>query len=127
MLYLSRWKNEDSARSFMRVFEEELPRQYDGLKRRNADEQSGDERVFTTREGDVLLVQHGNTIWVSEGFDLALARKLEAQVESAQGSGPMRMADATGPRAEGQGPRVELMGGLVGMFAEMGVMRVGLK
>ncbi len=129
MLYLSRWKNEDSARSFMRVFEEELPRQYNGLKRRNADEQSGDERVFTTREGDVLLVQHGNTIWVSEGFDLALARKLEAQVESAQGSGPMRVA---GIREQGLGiraqvPRGELMGGLVGMFAEMGVMRVGLK
>jgi len=113
MLYLSRWKNEDSA----------------------------DERVFTTREGDVLLVQHGNTVWVSEGFDLATARKLEAQVEGAQGSGPMRMASAKGPRAdhpseqgslagdpgEGQVPRGELMGGLVGMFAERGVMKVGLK
>jgi len=127
MLYLSRWKNESSARGFMRVFEEELPRQYNGLKRRNADEQSSDERVFTTREGDVLLVQHGNTVWVSEGFDLTLARKLEAQIESAQGSGPMRVASTTGSRAEGQVPRGELMGGLVGMFAEMGVMRVGLK
>ena len=127
MLYLSRWKNEDSARSFMRVFEDELPRQYNGLKRRNTDEQSSDERVFTTREGDVLLVQHGDTVWVSEGFDLVLARKLEAQIESAQGSGPMRMASAQGPSAEGQVPRGELMGGLVGMFAEMGVMRVGLR
>jgi len=125
MLYLSRWKNEDSARSFMRVFEEELPRQYNGLKRRNADEQSGDERVFTTHEGDVLLVQHGNTIWVSEGFDLTLARKLEAQVESTQGSGPMRMASAAG--SSEQVPRGELMGGLVGMFAEMGVMKAGLR
>jgi len=127
MLYLSRWKNEDSARSFMRVFEDELPRQYNGLRRRNTDEQSSDERVFTTREGDVLLVQHGDTVWVSEGFDLVLARKLEAQIESAQGSGPMRMASAQGPSAEGQVPRGELMGGLVGMFAEMGVMRVGLR
>jgi len=109
------------------VFEDELPRQYNGLKRRNADEQSTDERVFTTREGDVLLVQHGDTVWVSEGFDLAMARKLEAQIESAQGSGPMRMALGSGPRAEGQVPSGELMGGLVGMFAEMGVMRVGLK
>ena len=125
MLYLSRWKNEDSARSFMRVFEEELPRQYNGLKRRNADEQSGDERVFTTHEGDVLLVQHGNTIWVSEGFDLTLARKLEAQVESTQGSGPMRMASAAG--SSEQVSRGELMGGLVGMFAEMGVMKAGLR
>jgi hypothetical protein len=129
MLYLSRWKNESSARSFMRVFEEELPRQYNGLKRRNADEQSGDERVFTTREGDVLLVQHGNTVWVSEGFDLALARKLEAQVEGAQGTGPMRVAGARvqGPRPSVRIPRGEMMGGLVGMFAEMGVMKVALK
>jgi hypothetical protein len=127
LLYLSRWKNEDSARSFMRVFEEELPRQYNGLKRRNADEQSSDERVFTTREGDVLLVQHGNTVWVSEGFDLALARKLEAQIESTQGSGPMRVAEGRGTRVQGPGFSKELTGGLVGMFAEMGVMKVGLK
>jgi len=124
MMYLSRWKNEDSARSFMRVFEEELPRQYNGLKRRNADETSDNERVFSTREGDVLLVQHGDTIWVSEGFDLAIARKLEAQVEGAQGSGPMRTA---GMKEPGPGISHELMGGLVGMFAEMGVMKAGLK
>jgi len=131
MLYLSRWKNEASARSFMRVFEEELPRQYNGLKRRNADEQSGDERVFSTGEGDVLLAQHGNTVWVSEGFDLALARKLETQIESVQGTGPVRMAGAVcsmQPALNRQNlPSGELMGGLVRMFAEMGVMKVGLR
>ena len=92
LLYSSQWKNEDSARSFFKVFEEELPRQYDGLTRQKDKETSDDERVFKTREGDVLLTLAGKTMWISEGFDLALARKLQEMVNSAQGVGPVRSA-----------------------------------
>jgi hypothetical protein len=125
LLYLSRWKNSDSARSFLMVFEEQMPRQYEGLKERKADEASDDERVYSTREGDVLLVQHGNTVWVSEGFDLALARKLEAKVEAAQGTGPMMQAEA-GSRVQGPGSS-ELLGGLSQWIGSFGVMKAGLK
>jgi hypothetical protein len=124
LMYLSRWKDEDSARSFLRVFEEEMPRQYDGLKRRQAEEKGDDERVYTTREGDVLLALHGDTVWVSEGFDLALARRLEEHVEGAQGSGPLLNA---GIREQGLGISHELVGRMAEMFADMGVMRVGLR
>jgi len=65
LMYASQWKNEDSAESFFHVFEAELPRQYDGLKRRQGDETDSDERVYSTREGDVLLRREGKRVWVS--------------------------------------------------------------
>jgi hypothetical protein len=97
LLYTSRWKNEDSARSFFEVFDQEMPRQYDGLQRRQADEKDENERVYTTREGDVLLILEGKRVWVSEGFDLATARKLREQVDAAnlEGRGPTMVARKT--------------------------------
>ncbi len=100
ILYLSRWKNADSARSFFHVFEEELPRQYDGLKRRNSDEKDPDERVYSTSEGDVLLSLKGNEVWVSEGFELPTATKLREMIVSAQGVGPIREAKIAVPGKE---------------------------
>ena len=38
-----KWKNEDSARSFLRVYAGELPRKYSGLVRRKKDEADEDE------------------------------------------------------------------------------------
>jgi hypothetical protein len=130
LIYLSRWKNPDSARSFLRVFEEEMPRQYNGLKRRKADERDEDERVFSTREGDVVLRLKGSTVWVSEGFEMGVSRKLEEMVEGAQGAGPMMTAEA-GSRQQGVGSRGvvggELMGGVGRFLGDMGMMRVGLR
>jgi hypothetical protein len=102
----------------MEVFEEELPRQYDKLTRRKADELSEEERVYTTNEGDVLLTLEGKTVWVSEGFDVVLARKLRDAVDGAQGHGPVMQA---GIRKSGP---VEGLSHWMGSF---GMMRVGLK
>ena len=127
LLYSSRWKNEDSARSLMEVFEEELPRQYDKLTRRKADEQSDEERVYTTDEGDVLLTLEGKTVWVSEGFDVALARKLRDAVDGAQGHGPVMQA-TTGIRDKGLGiSNSGPVEGIAGWMGSFGMMRVGLK
>jgi hypothetical protein len=125
LLYSSRWKNEDSARSYFEVFEQEMPRQYDGLVRRNKEEKDENERVYTTREGDVLLTLEGKTVWVSEGFDLAMARKLRDQVDAANaaGSGPMMNAS----NAWSAGADGELMGRLVKAMGGFGMMKVGLK
>jgi hypothetical protein len=120
MLYLSRWKNPDSARSFFHVFEEELPRQYDGLTRRQKDEQSEDERVYSTNEGDVLLSLKGDEVWVSEGFELKTAAKLREMVESAQGVGPVREAQVDVPSKE-------LVGGLAQSIGSFGMMRAGMR
>ena len=131
LLYSSRWKNEDSARSFFEVFEQEMPREYDGLVRRKADEKDENERVYTTKEGDVLLTLEDKTVWVSEGFDLAMARKLRDAVDAAnvQGHGPVMTAGEAGIRIQRPGSRVgdsELVGGLVKAIGEFGMMRVGL-
>ncbi len=128
LLYSSRWKNEDSARGFFEVFNGEIPRQYDGLKRRKADEKDENERVYTTREGDVLLTLEGKTVWVSEGFEVSLARKLREQVDAVNvplGHGPVLTA---GYRVQGLGfSKDGLVGGLSGWMSRFGMMRVALR
>jgi hypothetical protein len=128
LLYSSQWKNKDSARSYFEIFEQELPRQYDNLQRREADEDQKDEleateRVYSTSEGDVLLTLRDNTVWVSEGFDLALARKLRDQVEQANaplGAGPVMQARTLHPDHD-------LVGGLVDTIGQFGIMKTALR
>ena len=91
LLYQSKWKNEDSASSFMHVYAGELPRKYSGVSERKQDEKDG-EQVYTTSEGDVLLSLDGTSAFISEGFPLELARKLRDTVGSAQAEGPVRIA-----------------------------------
>jgi hypothetical protein len=122
LMYSSQWKNESSAASYFEVFEEELPRQYDGLKRRKQDETDENERVYSTKEGDVLLKLEGKTVWVSEGFDLAMARKLREMVNGAQGHGPVLSARNGETRVKAAGP----VSGLSGWLGGFGMMRVGL-
>jgi hypothetical protein len=86
-----------------------------------------------TKEGDVLLTLEDKTVWVSEGFDLAMARKLREQVDAANvpaGSGPMMTASNAGNRKEevrGNEGDTELMGGLVRAIGSFGMMKVGLR
>ena len=116
LLYDSQWKNEDSAESFFHVFEEELPRQYDGLKRRPTEETNPDERVYSTREGDILLRRDDKRVWVSEGFELGMARKLRDAVNGAQGVGPVRQASK-------EVPTRDLVGGLAHWMGSFGMIR----
>ena len=121
ILYLSRWKNAEAARSFFHVFEQQMPRQYDGLKRRNADETDPDERVYSAgAEGDILLSVKGNEVWVSEGFELPTATKLRELIVSAQGSGPIRQAEMTVPERELVGSFGQWIGGF-------GVAKAGMR
>lgn len=87
LLYLSKWKNADSAKSFVKVYSEELPRKYASLKRRSAEEADG-EQIYTTEEGDVLLSISADAVFVAEGYPLTLARKLRQSLLDAQPSGP---------------------------------------
>jgi hypothetical protein len=90
LLYYSQWKNVDSARSFMHVYSEQIPRQYSGVVRRSKDEADQDEEVYTTAEGDILLSRSGAKVFIGEGFDLTLSRKLRDSIISAQPVGPMQ-------------------------------------
>jgi len=125
LLYESKWKNEDSARSFLRVYAEQLARKYSGLVRRTKDEADDSEQVYTTNEGDVLLTISGTGVFVSEGFPLELARKLRDSVVSAQSDAPLQVAGSM--RGEEQGgfggdPGLEL----VRMLGSAGMTRAAL-
>jgi hypothetical protein len=118
LLYVSRWKNEDSARSFLRVYAGQLARKYSGLKRRGKDEADDTEQVYTTTEGDVLLTIQGNTVFTFEGFPLEQARTMREAIAAVQTSGPMMQAAA--PAA---GPATDLAHSLVGLGTSFGMLR----
>ncbi len=94
LLYYSKWKNPDSASTFLRIYGTQIARKYSKVVRRDKDEKDG-EQIYSTNEGDVLLSLSGNSVFVSEGFDLELARKLRDSIADAQGQGPIRMAQGT--------------------------------
>ncbi len=125
LLYESKWKNENAALSFLRVYAEELPRKYSGVVQRKKDEVDSDEQVYTTNEGDVLLTQSGTRVFVSEGFPLELARKLRDRILSVQSDAPLQVAGLNRsevPVATGGDPALEL----VRLMASCGMMKTGL-
>ena len=69
-------------------------RKYSNVAERKKDEADEKEQVYSTNEGDVLISISGTGVFVGEGFDLALARKLRDRiVERAVGCA---VADAGG-------------------------------
>jgi len=133
LLYESKWRNEDSARSFLRVYADELPRKYSGLVRRTKDEADGSEQVYSTNEGDVLLTIDGTGVFVSEGFPLALARKLRDSIVSVQSDGPLKLAGLKTQKQTGHfetglpGPGLSDPGlSLVRLLSSTGVMKAAI-
>jgi hypothetical protein len=117
IFYYSKWENEDSARSFMRIYSGQLARKYSGLKRREKDEKGDEEQVYSTNEGDVLIALKDDQVFVAEGFDLALARKLRDSVEEVQSSGPLQVAST-----QEMGPAMSLEH----VMGQFGVMKAAL-
>ena len=127
LIYESRWKNEDSARSFLRVYAGQLPRKYSGLVRRTKDEADGDEQVYSTSEGDVLLTRTGTGVFVSEGFPLALARKLRDSITSILSDGPLQVASSGANGAGLSDPGLADPGvSLMRLMSSAGVMKAAM-
>jgi hypothetical protein len=132
--YLSAWKNAESARTFAKLYADELGRKYSGLKTvslaTGAEPASGDsEQVFTTREGPVLITIRGNRVFVSESFELPLARKLAGLVLDAQGGGALEQARIEpGVGSLDGDPRTgnSLTAPLTHFFAQSGVMKAAV-
>jgi hypothetical protein len=101
----------------MRIYAAQLARKYSGLKRREKDETGDDEQVYSTNEGDVLIALKDDQVFVAEGFDLALARKLRDSVEEVQSSGPLQVAGVNE-----MGPAMSL----VHAMGQFGVMKAAL-
>jgi hypothetical protein len=100
LFYLSVWKNAASAQAFSHLYAGELGRKYSGLKPDKTAAQISDnsdgtvEQAYSTDEGPVVITRRGKLVFVSESFDLPLARKLASLILGAQGSGPLQSASA---------------------------------
>ena len=97
LLYLSRWKNADSARSFLRVYATQMPRKYEHLQQSNGPGTDDEHLRYTSEEGDILLTLNDRTVFISEGFPRDLATQLETKMREVQGSGPLRNASVQLP------------------------------
>jgi len=121
LLYLSQWKTPEAAAAFAKMYAGELGQQYSGVARDMADESDANERIYKTNEGPMLISTQGNLVFVSESFDLPLARKLEFLMVGAQGGNGQNAVTA-----RVQQPSLGLTSGLVDFMAHCGMMRAAL-
>ena len=93
LIYLSRWDTEDAADQFAKIYADYVPKRYAKATPiavkdvKCGPPESCDAKsvpAFTTDEGEVWIQQvEGAGVLISEGFDVATASKLRAQVLSA--------------------------------------------
>ncbi len=130
--YLSAWKSEASAQAFAQLYADSLGRKYSGLHKEEAAQTPASapagtvEQVFTTDEGPVTITTRDKLVFVSESFDLPLARKLATLIMDAQGTSEMKMARVARPDGPAHAELPTLSGGLVRMFADCGVMKAAV-
>jgi hypothetical protein len=120
LLYLSQWKSPEAAAAFAKMYADELAKQYSGVTRDAQTESDEGEQVFKTNEGPVLISTSGKSVFVSESFDLTLARKLEFLMMGAQQGNDQNQAIALAH------PNHPLTGSMVNFFAGCGLMRAAI-
>lgn len=121
LLYLSQWKTPEAAAAFAKMYAGELGQQYSGVVRDTPAESDSNEKIYKTNEGPVLISTQGRLTFVSESFDLSLARKLEFLMMGAQGESGQNVVTA---RVQ---PTKNLTGNLVGFMGSCGMMRAALR
>ncbi len=120
LMYLSQWKSPELAAAFAKLYASELGKQFSRVKRDAEAEGDASEQVYQTNEGAVLIATTGNSVFVSESFDLNMARKLEFLMLGAQQSA------AQGQAVASVGAKHALTGGMVDFFAGCGLMRAAI-
>jgi hypothetical protein len=141
LFYLSVWKNAASAQAFAQLYANSLGRKYSGLKPDLAAQRANSaallagetEEVYTTSEGPVVITTRGKLVFVSESFDLNLARNLTSLILDAQGAGELKiallspgapsLAGAPGLDSEAWEP---LTANLIHFIANCGVMKAAV-
>jgi hypothetical protein len=137
LFYLSIWKSADSAQVFAKLYADSLGRKYSNLKPvadtdSGAGADGGEEQVFSTSEGPVVITTRGKMVFVAESFPLPLARKLTNLIFDAQGSGVVRMAKMDGLNGVGAQDELPaehsapLTGDLVHFMENCGVMKAAV-
>ncbi|HVJ09239.1 MAG TPA: hypothetical protein VM554_12730 [Acidisarcina sp.] len=119
-LYFSNWKTEEAAQAFATMYAKELGVKYSGVSLDSESDTPHGEQIYHTSEGPALIVVTGRQVFISESFDLALARKLELLLTGAQQGEQLRMADASSLRRE------DLTSFLRRFLGGCGMMRAGL-
>jgi hypothetical protein len=123
LMYLSAWKSSTSARAFAHMYADQLGRKYSGVKLDAADkpldDARGEETIYTTNEGPVVITVRNKYVFVAESFDLQMARKLAALLIDGQGTGEIRTATLSVPRHS-------LSGSWVNFMHSCGMMRAAL-
>lgn len=132
LFYLSVWKNEAAAQAFDHLYSDELARKYSGVKAEKIDSSDRSdgtiEQAWTTNEGPVLITRRGKMVFVSESFDLPMARKLADLILGAQGSGPLQSASVELPRGANRVTTTSdsLTSPLVRLLSSCGVSRAAV-
>lgn len=134
LFYLSQWTSEDVAADFARMYTHELGQQFSQVTRDTQDESDPSEQIYQTNQGPVLIVTKGKDVFVSESFPLALARKLEFFMVSAQDQSGAQIASGPRPRnpispgrsEADSSPWPDLTGNLVRFMAGCGLMKAAL-
>ena len=98
LVYESRWSTAEAARSFAALYALGLHHRYTPVTRRSTEERSPDagssqesgsrEQIYTTPEGDAVIVTRDRTVLVTEGLPLDLARRVRALFSETAGVGP---------------------------------------
>jgi hypothetical protein len=104
----------------VKMYANEVGHKYKHVTRDTAAETSQDEQIYRTNEGPVLIVTSGTDVFISESFDLNMARKLQLLMLGAQqesGGQVARLRSA---------PASDLTGGMVRFMAGCGMMKAAL-
>ncbi|HTW47594.1 MAG TPA: hypothetical protein VMD92_06590 [Acidobacteriaceae bacterium] len=120
LLYLSQWKSPEAASAFAKMYADELGRQFSGVTRDSQAESDENEQIFKTNEGPVLISTVGNSVFLSESFDLTLARKLEFLMLGAQQGSDQHQAIAL------MSTNHALTSSMVNFMAGCGLMRAAI-
>lgn len=94
LVYESHWRTREAARSFAALYALGLHHKYAVIKRRTADESTPAEQVYSTNEGDALILTSGHTVFLAEGLPVALAREVAELFAVPDGAGPQIQAHA---------------------------------
>jgi len=120
LLYLSQWKTPEAAAAFAKMYADELGKQFSGVVRDTQAESDISEQIFKTNEGPVLISTNGKSVFLSESFDLTLARKLQFLMMGAQQGADQNQAIAFTRTNHA------LTGSMIDFLAGCGVMRVAI-
>jgi hypothetical protein len=128
LLYLSAWKSSTAAHQFARMYAAQLGRKYSGVKLDVADKApasaTGEEVVYNTNEGPVVITERDKYVFVSESFDLATARKLADMLIDGQGTGEIRTATLSVPQRNAL--QRTLSGSWIAFMHSCGMMKAAL-